>query len=199
MSNPIGTMQIGRTAVGFCYRSVERTRLAWVELVISVLMALATFGLLFGALAPAHAYEVAASVPGYPPGTIVVSQRERRLYLNLEGGEALRYPVAVGKMGRQWRGAVVVDGKYVEPAWAPPPEVKRAEPWLPNYIPGGSPHNPMGVRALTLSGDQYAIHGTNRPGSIGTAASFGCIRMYNQDIVDLYERVQLGTPVVMLP
>ena len=84
-------------------------------------------------------------------------------------------------------------------AWAPPPEVKRAEPWLPDYIPGGSPRNPMGARALTLSGDQYAIHGTNRPGSIGTAASFGCIRMLNRDIVDLYDRVPVGTPVVMLP
>ena len=185
--------------MGFCYRSVERGRLAWVELAISVLMALATVGLLIGTLGPAYAYEVAASVPGYPPGTIVVSQKQRRLYLNLDGGESIRYPVAVGKMGKQWHGTSVVDGKYVEPAWAPPPEVKRAEPWLPRYIAGGSPHNPMGVRALTLSGDQYAIHGTNRPGSIGTAASFGCIRMYNQDIVDLYDRVQVGTPVVMLP
>ena len=102
-------------------------------------------------------------------------------------------------MGKQWRGTAVVDGKYGDPAWAPPLEVKRAEPWLPNYIPGGSPRNPMGLRALTLSGDQYAIHGTNRPGSIGTAASFGCIRMLNEDIVDLYERVPVGTPVVMLP
>lgn len=185
--------------MGFCYRSVERTRLAWVELAISVLMALATMGLLLGSLAPAHAYEVAASVQGFPPGTIVVSQRERRLYLNLGSGEALSYPVAVGKSGKQWHGTSAVDGKYVEPAWAPPAEVQRAEPWLPHYIPGGSPHNPMGARALTLRGDQYAIHGTNRPGSIGTAASFGCIRMYNKDILDLYDRVEIGTPVVMLP
>ncbi len=94
---------------------------------------------------------------------------------------------------------IVVDGKYRNPAWAPPDEVKRAEPWLPDYIPGGSPRNPMGMRALTLSGGEYAIHGTNRPDSIGTAASFGCIRMYNRDIVDLFERVEIGTPVVMMP
>jgi lipoprotein-anchoring transpeptidase ErfK/SrfK len=94
---------------------------------------------------------------------------------------------------------VHIDGKYLHPAWAPPAEVKRAEPWLPNYIPGGSPRNPMGAMALTLSGDQYAIHGTNRPGSIGKAASYGCIRMRNTDIADLYARVQIGTPVVMLP
>ncbi|MDX7953345.1 L,D-transpeptidase [Lichenihabitans sp. Uapishka_5] len=147
---------------------------------------------------PVRAYELAA-LPGYRPGTIVVSQHQRRLYLVVQDGTALRYPVAVGKSGRQWHGVVQVDGKYVEPAWAPPAEVKRAEPWLPDYIPGGSPRNPMGARALTLSGDQYAIHGTNRPTSIGTPASFGCIRMLNRDVVDLYDRVPVGTPVVMLP
>ncbi len=184
--------------MGFCYRPVDRTRVLWVELIVAGLMSLATIAVFVATILPAGAYEVAA-LPGYAPGTIVVSQRERSLYLVVEPGEALRYPVAVGKMGKQWRGTVRVDGKYVEPAWAPPPEVKRAEPWLPDYIPGGSPHNPMGLRALTLSGDEYAIHGTNRPGSIGKAASFGCIRMYNRDILDLYDRVAVGTPVVMLP
>ena len=77
--------------------------------------------------------------------------------------------------------------------------MKRAEPWLPDYIPGGSSRNPMGMRALTLTGGEYAIHGTNRPMTIGTAASFGCIRMYNRDIVDLFDRVSVGTPVVMMP
>lgn len=184
--------------MGFSFQPAIPRRLIWVEILLAALIALGTLGALLAAVLPAQASEMAA-LPGFPPGTIVVSQHERRLYLVVAEGEALRYPVAVGRMGKQWRGMAVVDGKYVEPAWAPPAEVKRAEPWLPDYIPGGSPRNPMGVRALTLSGDQYAIHGTNRPGSIGTAASFGCIRMLNHDIVDLYDRVAVGTPVVMLP
>jgi lipoprotein-anchoring transpeptidase ErfK/SrfK len=185
--------------MGFSYRPAERGRVLWAEFLVGAFVALATLGLMLATFTPAHAFEIAAAPGHYEPGTIVVRQQERRLYLVTEGGEALRYPVAVGRMGRQWRGSAIIDGKYVEPAWAPPREVKRAEPWLPDYIPGGSPHNPMGVRALTLSGDQYAIHGTNRPNSIGTAASYGCIRMYNQDILDLYDRVRVGTPVVMLP
>ena len=136
---------------------------------------------------------------GYAPGTVVISQSRRRLYLITEDGTPMSYPVAVGKSGKQWRGTVSIDGKYRNPAWAPPAEVKRAEPWLPNYIAGGSPHNPMGMRALTLTGGEYAIHGTNRPMTIGTAASYGCIRMYNRDIVDLFDRVAVGTPVIMMP
>ena len=185
--------------MGFSYRSAERGRMAWAEFMVAAFVALATVGFLLATFTPAHAYEIAAAPGDYQPGTIVIRQHERRLYLVTEGGGSIRYPVAVGRMGKQWRGSVVIDGKYVEPAWAPPHEVKRAEPWLPNYIPGGSPHNPMGIRALTLSGNQYAIHGTNRPGSIGTAASYGCIRMFNRDVADLYERVTVGTPVVMLP
>ncbi len=83
----------------------------------------------------------------------------------------------------------------MQPAWSPPSEVKRDNPRLPNLIAGGSPHNPMGAAAMTLSGGEYAIHGTNRPSSVGTWASYGCIRMYNQDVVDLYDRVSVGTPV----
>ena len=149
-------------------------------------------------IAPARA--AVGLVPSdYPAGTIVISQAQRRLYLVLGQNEILSYPVAVGRPGKQWRGTVRIDGKYLNPAWAPPAEVKRAEPWLPDYIPGGSPRNPMGVRALTLSGDEYAIHGTNRPETIGKAASYGCIRMNNRDITDLFGRVGLGPPVVMLP
>ncbi len=90
-----------------------------------------------------------------------------------------------------------MNGKHVEPAWSPPDEVRQDNPKLPDVIPGGAPNNPMGPRALTLSGGEYAIHGTNRPDSIGTFASYGCIRMYNQDIVDLFERVGVGTEVVV--
>jgi lipoprotein-anchoring transpeptidase ErfK/SrfK len=131
------------------------------------------------------------------PGTIIVRTAERRLYLVQGDGTAIRYRVAVGRAGKQWTGEARIDGKYVNPAWAPPAEVKRDNPRLPDVIPGGSPANPMGVRALTLDRDEYAIHGTNRPGSIGTYASYGCIRMLNDDIVDLYARVGVGTRVVV--
>lgn len=131
------------------------------------------------------------------PGTIVVRTSERRLYFVLGNGTAIRYPVAVGKAGKQWQGYARIDGKHVEPAWSPPAEVRRDNPRLPDVIPGGSPKNPMGARALTLDRDEYAIHGTNRPDSIGTYASYGCIRMYNRDIVDLFNRVRVGTPVVV--
>lgn len=135
---------------------------------------------------------------GARAGTIVVKTGERRLYLIQRDGTALRYPVAVGRAGKQWVGTSRIEGKYVNPAWGPPPDVKRDNPRLPDVIPGGSPRNPMGVRALTLMGGDYAIHGTNRPDSIGSFASYGCIRMHNQDIVDLYERVSVGTPVVVV-
>jgi lipoprotein-anchoring transpeptidase ErfK/SrfK len=131
------------------------------------------------------------------PGTILVRTKQRRLYLVLGDGSAILYPVGVGKAGKQWQGQAEIDGAYKEPAWAPTLEIKQDNPSLPDVIPGGSPHNPMGARALTLSGGKYAIHGTNRPESIGTYASYGCIRMFNEDIVDLFGRVQVGTPVIV--
>jgi lipoprotein-anchoring transpeptidase ErfK/SrfK len=145
---------------------------------------------------PTAAREV-VTMRGGTPGTIVVRTRERRLYFVLGNGRALRYPVAVGKAGMQWTGHARVEGIYVRPAWAPPRVVKRDHPNLPDYIPGGAPNNPMGAAALTLRGGEYAIHGTNRPGSIGRFVSYGCIRMYNRDVIDLMERVQVGTPVLV--
>ena len=145
---------------------------------------------------PAQASEVVAFA-GYSPGTIVVKTNERRLYYVVDGGHAIRYPVGVGKAGKQWSGNSRIDGKYLQPAWSPPPEVKRDKPSLPDVIPGGSPRNPMGVAAMTLSGGEYAIHGTNAPGSIGGFVSYGCIRMYNADITDLFARVSVGTSVVV--
>jgi lipoprotein-anchoring transpeptidase ErfK/SrfK len=137
---------------------------------------------------------------GFAPGTIVISNAERSLYFVHGPGQAIRYRVAVGKAGKAWRGQAYIDGKYVEPAWSPPAEVKRDRPWLPRVIPPG-PKNPMGARALTLNGGAYAIHGTTQEmrASIGTAASYGCIRMYNEDVIDLFERVRVGTPVIVLP
>ena len=129
----------------------------------------------------------------YSPGTIVVKTNERRLYLVVDPGHAVRYPVGVGKAGKQWAGTTRIDGKYRNPAWSPPAEVKRDKPSIPDVIPGGSPRNPMGVAAMTLAGGEYAIHGTNMPGSVGGFVSYGCIRMLNPDITDLYQRVSVGT------
>lgn len=145
----------------------------------------------------AQAREVVQFDPGYAPGTIVVKSSERRLYLVTGYGSAMRYPVAVGRLGKQWAGTAFVAGKYINPAWSPPAEIKRDKPSLPNVIPGGSKGNPMGTRALVLDRGQYAIHGTNNPKSIGTFASYGCVRMHNSDIQDLYERVGVGTTVVV--
>jgi lipoprotein-anchoring transpeptidase ErfK/SrfK len=156
------------------------------------------FAALAFAAAPASAREIVSfDTKGYSAGTIVVRTSERRLYLVLGNGQAIRYPVGVGRSGRQWAGVSRIDGKYLKPAWAPPPEIKRDKPSLPDVIAGGSPRNPMGVAALTLAGGQYAIHGTNQPSSIGGYVSYGCIRMYNQDISDLYGRVSVGTAVVV--
>lgn len=134
-------------------------------------------------------------------GTIEVRQKERALYLVLGQGRALRYPVAVPKRGMEWSGYARINGKHLRPAWSPPAIVKRHNPHLPAVIPGGHPTNPMGEAALTLDRDEYAIHGTapNMRGSIGSAASYGCVRMLNEDILDLYRRVRRGTYVVMLP
>ena len=130
-------------------------------------------------------------------GTIVVKTGERRLYYVIGDGHALRYPVGVGRAGKQWAGRAQIDGKYIKPAWSPPPEIIRDKPGIARVIPGGSPSNPMGVAAMTLSGGEYAIHGTNRPGSVGGFVSYGCIRMYNEDVMDLFQRVSVGTPVVV--
>jgi lipoprotein-anchoring transpeptidase ErfK/SrfK len=167
-----------------------------------VFRALATVGVLsvLASTLPASqatAREVVPFSGGYSPGTIVVNTSQRRLYYVVDSGRAVRYPVGVGKPGKQWSGAAYIDGKYRYPAWSPPAVVRRDNPSLPSVIPGGSPGNPMGVAALTLSGGEYAIHGTNKPGSIGGFVSYGCIRMHNQDITDLFERVTVGTQVVV--
>lgn len=134
---------------------------------------------------------------GESPGTIVVKTSERRLYLVTGNGHAIRYPVGVGRLGKQWSGTSYINGKYHYPAWSPPAEIRRDRPGIPSVIPGGSPRNPMGVAAMTLADGEYAIHGTNAPGSIGGFVSYGCIRMYNQDILDLFERVSVGTRVIV--
>ena len=161
------------------------------------LAALGFFLLAITVTPPAAAREVVAFDAGASPGTIIVRTSERRLYYVLGSGQAIRYPVGVGRAGQQWAGRSMISGKYVRPDWSPPPDIARAHPNLPPIIRGGAPNNPMGAAALTLSGGDYAIHGTNRPSSIGGFVSYGCIRMYNQDIVDLFDRVSVGTPVVV--
>ena len=158
----------------------------------------AMIGAVSFAAAPAQARpDVVAYRGDQSPGTIVVKTNERRLYLVLDGERAIRYPVGVGKAGKRWAGETRISGKYQHPAWAPPAEVKRDNPSIPDVIPGGSPSNPMGVAAMTLAGGEYAIHGTNMPGSVGGFVSYGCIRMYNADVLDLYSRVSWGTTVVV--
>jgi len=163
----------------------------------ATLAALGFFLLSITVTPPASAREVVAFDAGVSPGTIIVHTSERRLYYVLGSGQAIRYPVGVGRAGQQWAGRSMISGKYVRPDWSPPPDIARAHPNLPPIIRGGAPNNPMGAAALTLSGGDYAIHGTNRPSSIGGFVSYGCIRMYNQDIVDLYQRVSVGTQVVV--
>ena len=167
----------------------------------SVLRAFATAGLLsvIASALPASQASAREVVPfsGYSPGTVVINTNQRRLYYVVDGGRAVRYPVGVGKPGKQWFGAARIDGMYRNPAWSPPAVVRRDNPRLPDVIPGGTPGNPMGVAALTLSGGEYAIHGTNKPSSIGGFVSYGCIRMHNNDITDLFGRVTVGTQVIV--
>lgn len=134
---------------------------------------------------------------GFGPGTIVVKTSQRRLYYVIDGFRALRFAVGVGRAGMTWTGTAHIEGKYVRPAWSPPEMIREENPNLPDVIPGGAANNPMGDAALTLRGGEYAIHGTNRPGSIGRFVSHGCIRMYNSDIRELYRLVHVGTTVVV--
>ncbi len=125
---------------------------------------------------------------GYPPGTIVVSTQERRLYYVLPGNLAIRYCVGVGRPGFTWTGIRTVAMKREWPSWQPPREMLRRRPDLPRFLQGG-PDNPLGARAMYLGGTLYRIHGSNEPNTIGQAVSSGCIRMSNDDVVDLYDRV----------
>lgn len=184
----------------FALRRARRDTPAGPSAMFLLTLVLAT-ALVLSALAPARARELAPVDPRWTPGDVVVSQSQRKLYFVAERGLAIRYAVGVGKRGKAWYGTKRIDGKYVEPDWAPPAEVKRDIPSLPNFVRGGAPGNPMGARALTLDGGVYAIHGTTRTmrGSVGGAVSYGCIRMLNEDVIDLFERVAVGTPVTVVP
>jgi lipoprotein-anchoring transpeptidase ErfK/SrfK len=133
----------------------------------------------------------------YGPGTVVISTSERRLYLVLPGQRALKYGIGVGRQGFEWAGSQTISRKEEWPDWTPPAQMLKRRPDLPRYMEGG-PENPLGARAMYLGSSLYRIHGSNEPETIGTAVSSGCIRMLNEDVVDLYDRVKVGTRVVVL-
>jgi lipoprotein-anchoring transpeptidase ErfK/SrfK len=130
-------------------------------------------------------------------GSIVIVNHERNLYFVEETGQAIRYPIAIGKIEDQWDGTQAIKAKRENPTWYPPEEIQW-EADVPPVVPPG-PQNPLGPRALYLGDTLYRIHGTNRPGSIGGAVSHGCFRMHNPHIIDLYEKVQVGANVYVLP
>lgn len=133
----------------------------------------------------------------YAPGTIVINSSERRLYYVLPSGRAIRYGVGVGRPGFNWGGIQTVSQKREWPSWTPPAQMLKRRPDLPRHMVGG-PDNPLGARAMYLGSSLYRIHGSNEPETIGQAVSSGCIRMTNEDVMDLYERVRVGTRVVVL-
>ena len=133
----------------------------------------------------------------YKPGQIIVSFGDRRLYHVIARGQAVSYPIAVPREKSRWQGATIVSEKRVNPSWTPTPTMRAENPKLPNFVPGGHPLNPLGVRALYLGSSAYRIHGTDAPWTIGQAVSKGCIRMNNEDVLDLYPRVPVGTHVTV--
>jgi lipoprotein-anchoring transpeptidase ErfK/SrfK len=161
-------------------------------------------------VAPAARADVATNIPAHlraqqvyyatteAPGTIVVDTPNTYLYFVLGGGKAIRYGIGVGRDGFTWSGAKTIERKSEWPDWLPPAEMLRRQPYLPRFMAGG-PGNPLGARAMYLSGTVYRIHGTNKPSSIGKHVSSGCIRMLNEDVINLYDRTHVGTKVVVLP
>jgi len=141
--------------------------------------------------------EVVSFSPQYARGQIIVSFGDRRLYYITQPGQAVSYPIAAPREESRWQGVTSVSDKRVNPSWTPTPTMVAENPRLPRWVPGGHPMNPLGVRALYLGSSTYRIHGTDAPWTIGTAVSKGCIRMYNQDVLDLYPRIPIGTKVTV--
>ena len=141
-------------------------------------------------------------VVNYPtreaPGTIIIDTPNTYLYLVLGNGQAMRYGIGVGREGFTWSGTQTIVKKAEWPDWTPPPEMIARQPYLPRHMAGG-PGNPLGARAMYLGGTIYRIHGTNAPNTIGTRVSSGCLRLVNEDVIDLYNRVHVGTKVIVLP
>ncbi len=133
----------------------------------------------------------------YSRGQIIVSFGDRRLYYIHRRGQAISYPIAIPRSQSRWSGTMNISRKRVNPTWTPTPTMRRENPRLPAFVPGGHPRNPLGDRALYLGSSMYRIHGTDAPWTIGKAVSKGCIRMYNKDVHDLYPRVRVGARVVV--
>ncbi len=131
-----------------------------------------------------------------PPGTIIIDTQERHLYLIKDETHALRYGIGVGRDGFTWQGLLQISRKAEWPDWHPPAEMIERQPYLPRFMAGG-PGNPLGARAMYLGNTVYRIHGTNAPETIGQAVSSGCFRLVNDDVIDLYERVNVGTKVIV--
>jgi len=171
----------------------------------------------YSAAAPGPAPQLAALAPSQPeaapaeefrrqevdysggeaPGTIVIDTRQKFLFLVQPAGRAIRYGVGVGRPGFEWAGVKTITRKAEWPGWTPPPQMMLRRPDLPAHMDGG-PDNPLGARALYLGSSMYRIHGTNEPETIGRNVSSGCIRMMNDDVIDLYERVRVGTKVIVI-
>jgi lipoprotein-anchoring transpeptidase ErfK/SrfK len=151
--------------------------------------------LLVVAFIPATAQPPQISAPGdYAAGSIIIKTTERKLLYIRGTNDIVTYSIAVGRQGRKWTGTTTISRKVLNPAWAPPPIIRKSNPRLPALVKAG-PNNPLGVAVLVLGDGTYGIHGTNRPETIGTNASFGCFRMYNADILTLFESVDIGTVV----
>ena len=150
-----------------------------------------------GSLIGGSGREVVRFQPQFGKGQIVVSFGDRRLYYVTRPGEAISYPIAIPREESRWQGVTSVTSKRMNPSWTPTPTMIAENPRLPRWVPGGHPMNPLGVRALYLGSSTYRIHGTDAPWTIGTAVSKGCIRMYNQDVLDLYPRAAVGAKVTV--
>ncbi|MHA1553898.1 MAG: L,D-transpeptidase [Alphaproteobacteria bacterium] len=150
-----------------------------------------------GGINPAYLPKLVRIETKYPKGTIIVDTRIRYLFLVLGDGTAMRYGVGVGRRGFEWKGTQRISRKAEWPSWTPPAAMRKRQPGLPVHMAGG-PDNPLGARALYLGSTLYRIHGSNQPWTIGQAVSSGCIRMRNEDVVELYRRVRVGAKVVVL-
>jgi L,D-transpeptidase catalytic domain len=150
-----------------------------------------------GSLVGGSGREVVHFDPRFAKGQIIVSFGDRRLYYIARPGQAISYPIAIPRDESRWQGVTTISSKRVNPSWTPTPTMVAENPRLPRWVPGGHPMNPLGVRALYLGASTYRIHGTDAPWTIGTAVSKGCIRMYNQDVLDLYPRATIGAKVTV--
>jgi lipoprotein-anchoring transpeptidase ErfK/SrfK len=150
------------------------------------------------ALAPRLRRQIVAYPSGEAPGTIIIDTPHTYLYYVLGGGNAIRYGVGVGRQGFTWSGVKAIVRKTEWPDWYPPPQMLKRQPYLPRMVSGG-PGNPLGARAMYIGGTQYRIHGTNNPASIGKHMSSGCIRMTNDNAIDLFNRIKIGVKVIVLP